>query len=165
MDTHSALSPSERDKKMNHNEHGATKAADSTQDRGEESSPSRETPVQAPATHGSGHGGHGCCGPGGAPSVRSSDSPKDDTGAAQAHADHGGVLGHFGHMLHMVPMLLILLAPRLGTRLTVVLAVALAAYFAVTWARRRRLAAVANSMSGASHGQDPADVGGVGLER
>jgi hypothetical protein len=150
---------------MNHNEHGVANAADSTQDRGEESSLSRETPVQAPATRGSAHGGHGCCGPGGAPSVRSSDSPKDETGAVQAHASHGGMFGHFGHMFHMAPMVLILLAPRLGTRLTVVLAVALAAYFAVTWAQRRRTAAEASSMSGASNGQDPADVGGVELER
>lgn len=150
---------------MNHNEYGAENAADSTQDRGEESSLSRETPTQPPAMHGSAHGGHGCCGPGGAPSARSGDSPNSETGAVQAHADHGGVFGHFGHMFHMAPMVLILLAPRLGTRLTVVLAVALAAYFAVTWARRRRSAAGAKFMSGASHGQDPADVGGVELER
>jgi hypothetical protein len=54
-------------------------------------------------------------------------------GAGHAHTGHGGV----GHMLHMVPMLLILLAPSIGWRWTLLLMAAAGGVMYWNWSRRR----------------------------
>ncbi len=90
---------------------------------------------------GSAEGGHGggCCGPvgGGAPGGRSAEPGNEVEQAAAVPASGIGQFFHGGHLLHMVPMLLILAAPRLGARLTVMLAAGLVAYYVAKWTRRR----------------------------
>lgn len=56
-----------------------------------------------------------------------------------SHEGHGP-MGHSGagHLLHMAPMVLILLAPRIGWPLTIVLLAMLGAYIYHSWRKRRR---------------------------
>ena len=64
---------------------------------------------------------------------RHPESNRDQAGAGHAHTGHGGM----GHMLHMVPMLLILLAPSIGWRWTLLLMAAVGGVMYWNWNRRR----------------------------